>query len=867
LEYAQRVNLLYRALFLAATAPALAACSDADVPPATLANPCDSPAAFDVGDPTGHADPLGASAAGQARAGRITDLSAIPQPAHGRQRISDGDFLLINDKIAVVIEDSGLSDGYGRFGGEILAIDQVGEDGRPRGVSLYGETLLTLSLEMVNATSVTVLKDGSDGGEAVVRVLGVLEGIPFLQGPLKLLLPREYGLQAALDYVLAPGEEKVTLRVGVINETPDPIDFGVERSDSDELYGFFQHNHSNLVTPEHGYSTPKGFVEWAGFDAGPWSFAWRAADGPIEYGLEQSGFTLFFGAGFIADGCSTYMNNRVEIIAGGPEYDGLRAAVRRASGEPAWRTVTGTVTDQDGAPLADAWVHELSAKGDYLSRTRTGPDGAFTMHAPDEPVTLVPQKHGYPAHAGTPIEADQASAALALAAHGLLRVVATDAGSGVPLPVRVQVIPAVPVAPTPEVFGVPDEVNGRLYQEFVMTGEATLTVPPGEHRVIVSRGYEWELLDTTVTVPAGGTTTVPAPLVHSVDTTGVMCADFHIHSSFSADSSDPVLHKVKGALADGLDIPVSSEHEWVTDFQPIIEQLGLTQWAFGVPSQELTTFVWGHFGVLPITPRPTAVNAGAVEWIGLQPPEVFEHVHALPENPVLIVNHPSGSSFGSYFTAAKFQRDTGIGEPGLWSDNFEAVEVFNDSDFEENRGESVADWFALLNHGHRMVAVGSSDSHHLRTSPVGYPRTCLSFGHDDPKQLTANAVRDAVADGSATVSGGLFMVVEGPGGERPGDSVSMAGATGLFRVTVQAPSWIDATELEVIVGGETTHVEPLMPLGPGPGKRFVNEVMVSMPANATASWVVFHAKGETDLSPLHPGRRPFAASNPIYLAP
>src|SRR4051812_10908443 len=95
---------------------------------------------FEVGDPVGHLDPLGARAAGQARAGRIADVSIIAQPAHGRQRIEQGDYLLINDKIAVVIEDRGLSDGYARFGGEILAIDKVGEDGKPMGLSFYGET-------------------------------------------------------------------------------------------------------------------------------------------------------------------------------------------------------------------------------------------------------------------------------------------------------------------------------------------------------------------------------------------------------------------------------------------------------------------------------------------------------------------------------------------------------------------------------------------------------------------------------------------------------------------------------------------------------------------------------------------------------
>ena len=36
-------------------------------------------------------------------------------------------------KLAVTIEDKGLSDGYARFGGEILAVDRVGDDGKPMG--------------------------------------------------------------------------------------------------------------------------------------------------------------------------------------------------------------------------------------------------------------------------------------------------------------------------------------------------------------------------------------------------------------------------------------------------------------------------------------------------------------------------------------------------------------------------------------------------------------------------------------------------------------------------------------------------------------------------------------------------------------
>jgi hypothetical protein len=400
-----------------------------------------------------------------------------------------------------------------------------------------------------------------------------------------------------------------------------------------------------------------------------------------------------------------------------------------------------------------------------------------------------------------------------------------------------------------------------------MNGESRLQVPPGKHRVIVSRGYEWELLDQVVNVDAGQELAVDAKLRRSVDSTGVMCADFHIHSFLSADSSDPIEYKVKGALADGLDIPVSSEHEWVVDFQPVIERLGLTQWAFGMPSEELTTFTWGHFGVIPLRPRPDRVNMGAIDWIGEEPPAFFEKVHAGDDKPLLIINHPSGGGFGAYFSAAGLERSTGKGNPRLWSDNFEAIEVYNDSDHDANAKDSVADWFALLNAGKKAWAVGSSDSHKLRTSPIGYPRSCIAFGHDDPKKLNPDIVRDGVASGNLVVSGGLMMTVQGPNKEAPGQTIATSNAEVTLSVDIRSPSWIQAKELEVIVNGKVLQTEPLQAVDgfPGPGLRYTSQVKVKRDPQQKASWVVLHARGAGDLAPLHPGRRPFAVSNPIFL--
>ena len=865
-----------RALLIALMA-STAACGAPD-PPQPTEPPSDYPepcvANLEIGDAVGHADPLGAAAAQQARAGRIDDATAVPQPAHGRQPIKDGDYLLINDKIAVVIEGARLSDGYGRFGGEIVTIDQVDDDGAPRGVSMYGETLQGLGLQVPNPSSVTVMADGSDGGAAIVRVVGKLEVIPFLYGSLSKLFASDYDLEVAYDYVLEPGGERVLLRTSVRNATDFAADFGVELA-STELFGFFHTSRNQLVSPALGFSAPEsGELDFVGFvaggadvsssDDGAWGFAWRAVDGPLEFGLTQSGFSLFHGPGFLADACAITTSDRAELIGGGPYYDGLREAIRRVDGLDSWREVSGVVEDATGVPVSNALVHLLDEDGSYQSRVRTGADGRFSIHAPPVgAITLTAQKKGY-RHTPALLDADSSDVVLSFAPHATLEIAVHELGSGKALPVRIQVIPATAVPSYPATYGVNSEVNGRLHQEFAITGAAELVVPPGEHRVLVTRGYEYELFDTTVVVTAGETRELNVLLEHSVDTTDYMCADFHIHSFMSADSSDPIVHKVKGAVVDGLDIPVSSEHEWVVDFAPVVAELGLSEWAFGMASSELTTFLYGHFGVVPLRPEPGAYNNGAVDWIGKSPSETFAAVDDLPDSPALIVNHPRGS-IGGYFSAAILDADSATAsKPELWSDNFDAIEVFNSSTFDNQRNEEVADWFGLLNNGYRFVAVGSSDSHKLRTKPVGYPRTCMYFGHDDPTQLTPAAVRDAVIGGNSTISGGLYMTVEGPAGTAPGDSLVASNGNAHFTIRVQAPSWLQASELEVLVRGESVATVALQPEKLGTANRYRNEIDVDV-SGERPMWVVFHARGNGDLAPLHPGRTAFAVSNPIFV--
>lgn len=847
---------------------AFASCGKSEEPMTMPEGPCAAAgitpqSRFAGGNPDGHPDPLAASARGKARAARIRDKSWIRQPDNAREKVHEGDFLLINDRIAVYIESGKTSDGYQGLAGDILAIEPVGADGKPSGTSQFNETFVAISGQAVGPDEITVLNDGQDGKAAIVRVSGTLRDIPFLQ-TFAGILGNPTNLPAALDYVLEPGAENVVLRLSLMNTEASEIDFG-----NTQIFGFFQGSRNERFTPEAGFAEPGSSAAWIGFTNEASSFAFRMKGRPVGYIIEQSGFEAYRGSGLKVGACEKKTVDYIEWIAAAGGIESLRAAVRRVDGDTTWHTLHGKVQDDGMQPIAAALVHAIDAKGQFITRAKTDGDGEFVLSVPPgAPVDLAVTVDSHTVSTKqrvTPTDGDHDPVTLTLPRPGRVRVVARDSGSSKPLPVRIEIVPSTPVGNIPGSWGVPQFPNKRSVMSWSASGDATFSLPVGQHRVIVSHGPEWEVLDTLVTVESGKEAMVSADLLHSVDSTGVMCGDFHIHSYFSADSADPVPLKVISAVADGLEIPVSSEHEWIVDFQPVLKSLGLDSWAFGMSSEELTTFTWGHFGVVPITPRPERPNNGAVPWLGKRPSEVFADVHGLPEKPVLIVNHPTSSGFGGYFSAAGFERSTVTGDPELWSEDFDAVEAFNDSDFDSNRKSIVADWFALLNAGKRIWAVGSSDTHGIIWSPVGYPRTCMRFGHDDPKRLTPELVRDTLRAGKSTIAGGLYLTVEGPGGVGPGETVRSAASMLDFRVTVQAPKWLAASQLEVIVNGETERTVELMETVVPSGRRYEASVTIKRPAKAQ-NWVVFHARPPAgrDMSPVYPGRKPFAVSNPIF---
>ncbi len=892
---------------------------------------------------------------GNVRAGRLSE-DQLPDDPNGLAVWQAGDFALVNEHIAVVIEDDDVSDLYQPFGGLVVGVARY-EDGALVDRADYNEVGIGLRRFLVASEEVSLVNDGTDGNPAVVRVEGPLRAIPFLEDLLNdtvagnLLVggpPPEdetfLGTRVQVDYELAPGAE----HVDVFYTLDGPLAAA-------PVYLIIQSQRMDPYVPGQGFGTgdltiPYEYIAFA--DAEAASYAIEGPDGPMTSSFKPASFLgitdpEISGVMPLASGVIDFeagsREHLMRIHIGGPGIDGLLQAISRTNDEPT-RTITGTVKQADGSAAAGVRVHAetTGAEPVYLTRTLSGPDGTYSLTVPEsQDVQLHAYRRGDgisdPAMAAAP----GTTADLTLPEQGTIGVTVTDANSSAPLPVRIQVIPEAGAFQPPPNYGEPIVPGSdRLHVVFPTDGKATLSVPPGSHRVVVSRGYEYDLSDFEITVSSGVDATVTVELSRVVDSMGVMCGDFHIHTHRSPDSPDAPEFKLRAAAGDGVELPVRTDHEFVAAFEPVVAATGLGDWMYGLTALELTTFSWGHFGVFPMVPDPSLPSGGAIMWNGLteagavqtfEPVPVFDEARSRPGNPEVIIFHPrtppgSGGGFSAisgqnYFMGTNdLSKAGGVNyepstdtikrddiDPATWWDReFRIVEVFNDSSFAENKQDAgriypgdpiedasdqigtVDDWFGLLNSDERdgVFAVGSSDSHGvMRGSPVGYPRTCVLVGTDDPEVLRADdtspqMIKDLIGNGRSVINGGFYVLARGPG-KGPGQTVEGDGPY-TIDVEVQAPLWVgdlDLIEMWVssdgVVESSTIAAGMDAAIDNGSVERFSDSVEVP----DGADWVVFHARGVYDptissrnnqpqtLAPVHPGKLPFGVTNPIFFAP
>ncbi|HEY3358669.1 MAG TPA: CehA/McbA family metallohydrolase, partial [Polyangia bacterium] len=794
-----------RLLLLGLAALALAACDSS--PSATPdGGACPAPAIQPANEPASTLDLAAPLDCSRARGGRLGPDAAEALVAGPQALSRAGDYKLYNCKVVFTIDGERVSDGYVNVAGTPSDADLVAPVTAPanglrrsRGRDQLKELAPIAEVSIGEVVRVTLVNDGEDGQPAAVRAEGPAVALPFATWWLPIAgLP----LWVTIDYRLAPGASSLEVTTTVRNLGPEAIE--VPRGAAFQVSG--------TMAP---WDPGRGFV---GTHGGQRDFFGAVGDG-IAYGLyapgglvlslDVQGIAVTFLAGehpTVAP-CDTATWTFHWLVA--EDVEGLQRARRALTGEAGGTALSGGVT-RDGAPVVGARVHAFTRPGGAgVTATTTGAEGAFALELAPGDYTLYATSPATPlgsaarrAH-GAPVEITVPPGAmtqdLTLPVEGTLEVLVDD-GHGAAAAGKVQVKAVSPALPDP-IEGLGERALPHDLAAFAFTadGVARLALPPGQYRVEASRGFFAEVHAEDVTIAAGATTTVAASLPETVDRTGWLAMDSHLHSDPSPDGACTLEERLLSIVAAGLDVAIETEHDVIGDYAPLVDAMGLRPLVAGMGGVEVSPGPIGHFNVYPITPRADQPNGGApLYWEGFVPSQQFALLRQQHDGAVIQLNHPRSGALG-YFDHMGF--DPATGQPtrneGDWSTDFNAMELANAT---EDMGKNTADYYAMLNLGVRMASVGTSDAHAMLDPAPGCSRSYVrtDAGRDG---IAPAALAEAVR-GLRTVATRGLMVEAHVGDAGPGDLVAAAAAQAAgLALRVQAPSWVNLTEVQIVANG------------------------------------------------------------------
>lgn len=859
-----------------------------------------------------------------------------------------GDVLLENDRVRILIEAAGRTLAPQPYGGNLIDAGLV--NGSGKSFDAFGELGALFQFgRTVNHELVEVVRDGSDGGAAVVAATGRDSTNDFINLPGMIAnyisgldmpdVNSELGLRVTTWYVLPPGSNSVKIVQAFCNDgnaDVEPLAVG-DLVDSGGVVGYFTAvgngfsgggSIGDLTGALNSKLPSETFVAWVNDEVAygympEGDFASLVVAGVTSTLHGKAGLTDWLGtldeapdgAVTVPKGGKTLVSREFVVtrdVAG--LYDHYYKARKIETG-----TVKGTVKNLDGKPMEGVRVAALRGEGKnetLLSLFTTDSKGAFSGLVPAGDVRLVADSRivrSGPVNVSV-AKGKETSADLELPDHATLVVKIRD-GDGNAIPGKITVGCDGPCAH-------PRSDNTAAYFHDVKTdslppntfeivyvgteGEASIDVAPGSYRVSVSRGIEWSLDTQDVTVVGGDTANLTGTIEHVVDTTGWVSADFHVHAINSPDSPVPNVERLKTFLAEGVDVIVATDHDFITDLNPFLDLIpDGRKHLKAVTGAEITTFDYGHYNAFPLVADPTSRNGGAIDWAGGQgkgmtPGDIFAAAHAFPGEQVVQLNHARSGFFGALRmdTRTLWTRepttvhrirdvepeDPNSGDTGLFDDGFTALEIMNGTsraDFDT----LINDWFSLLSRGFTRTATAVSDTH-KRHGDSGHPRSFIRLGVDAPADVDDQDLAVAVNAGKVMGTNGPFVLATARAGSGEpvglGGTLKSNGGTVTVDVEVRTPHWMSVSTAKVFVNTPNTESDGSSASGntkfptaqaqaaleeeaaAGLSRTFTASVDLELERDA---WIVVVVEGEGDLFPVvgKGSTPPLAFTNAIYV--
>ncbi len=804
-----------------------------------------------------------------------------------------------NAVIRFIVQDAVRPVGNSVEGGNLIDLDRVRPDENVDGEDTFREHVPALGANEVRVEKIEVINDGSNGEPGVLRVSGRPTTITL--APQAVTLSQDMVGEVFTDYTLRPDSDVIEIETTFSNEGEpllgglgaDFLSFGGATPPTSPEFGF---NDVPLLSNISFLAGARGKGSNIAFvcdhkDANIPLVESGATVAICDDRLIIGGIGSFKRSIVVGDGSVDSVASRawqlLEVETG--------TVSGTVAGIPA-SLVEGTVVTALTAPLATEGAHAINearvvASADVTPGASSDQTGAFTMTLPPGSYTLIAHVPGQTGQViGRSAEvavvvtanADVTADALTLGGAGHIDVVTSFddpfAGDDSTHPAKLTLVP---LDDTQRPEGVLHDFSrsGAARYQVSTDGVFSADVPPGLWRVLVTRGFEWSRHDETIDVAADGTVVVDAALSRAIDSRDFLAGEFHQHTLGSIDAVVPVPLKVLENAAEGIEIAVSTDHDNIVDFQPFVDELGLQDDLVAFVGEEVSYQAIGHFNVYPfdLDPADPFRDIGSRIWWLKTLPELYRDVRAAAGHKdgdddaagqaIIQLNHPRSGSTGATTsmnfdpsTARRIPRAAPV-EPTLppniytaWSPDFDAIEVNTNlgdptlftadgaalaalADDDATAVPVLADWLAMLGAGLPVAAMGNSDTHSLNEG-VGYPRTYLHTGTDDPTTLDGGTLRATIRAQKTAIAEGCLLTLDVDDAPRMGrgDLLARADADRLT-LRLQAPPHVTVGRLEVYVNGVAQLLVPgRADVGAGAGSVDVDAAgVLSLPLSGLVS--------------------------------
>jgi hypothetical protein len=417
-------------------------------------------------------------------------------------------------------------------------------------------------------------------------------------------------------------------------------------------------------------------------------------------------------------------------------------------------------------------------------------------------------------------------------AHVVLTI--TEPNGRVPAPARVTIVDA--QNKLAELYNVkPATVAWRRGIFYTGGMPVEFDLPQGEWTVTATRGMEWNRAHFPLRTFVGQNARVTLPLARSVDTAGYIAADTHVHTyTFSGHGDASVDERIVTLTGEGVELAMATDHNHFADYKSRQEELGASSYFTSVIGNEVTTGN-GHFNAFPFASDAEKPNYKETNW-----PKLVADIRGKGAQ-FVILNHPRWPSLtNSPFAIWGLNRVTGS-RTNSFPFTFDAIELMSSTSGLKDPDFLLRDWFALLNHGDRIWAVGASDSHTI-ADPIGQARTYIASAAEDPGAIEVDAAIKSMRAGNMSVSYGIFGTATVNGRAHMGEVIK-PGADGAIDVTfhVGCPDWIKARKAAVYLNGIKIAEQELTMT---PRIALSTNVVFKLPAPSHDAYVVCVASGD-----------------------